>query len=124
MDRETIKTSLGYFCSGALIMMNIQAILDPVSASQTYGIPNENITSSYVPVMAARNIAQGLSIGALLYQGQKRAVGTVLSTAFVVGALDTWLTYRYAGQISSAVVKHVVGDGFAGALGLWYFLAG
>ena len=121
MDVETIKRSIDYLLSGGLIAIGTRAILDPVGHSKTYGIPLSNLTASYsyVPPVSFRNISTGLSIGALLFQGQKRAAGTVLATALVVGSLDTWYTYTYAGQWSSAALNHVVGDGLAGLAGLW-----
>ena len=120
MDIQTAKTSLGYISSGLLLTTGIRAILDPKAISQTYGIPAEDTTSSYVPAMGVRTFAIGLSVGALLFQGQTRAAGTVLSTALLVGPLDTWIVYRHTGKVTSAVVNHIVGDGLAGALGLWF----
>ena len=119
MNVETIKTSVGYLLSGALVAMGTRAILDPLGHSKAYGIPIENLTGSYVPPVGFRNISTGVSIGALLLQGQKRAAGTVLSTALLVGVLDTWYTYTYAGQWTSGALSHVVGDGLAGIVGLW-----
>lgn len=119
MDAVAVKTALGYFFSAALVTMGIRGLLDPVPFSETYGIPAENSKNSYVPATCARNIAIGLSIGALLYQDQKRAAGTVLATAFVVGSLDVWITYRYAGKWTAAVLNHVVGDAMCGAVGVW-----
>ena len=119
MDIERIKTTLGYLLSCALVAIGTRAILDPVSVSKMYGIPTEDSTGSYVPVMGIRNISTGVSIGTLLLQGQKRAAGTVLSTALLVGSLDVWITYRYAGQWTTEVSNHLLGDGIAGAVGLW-----
>ncbi len=120
MDLETIKSSLGYLSAGGLVIMGIRGILDPVAVSQLYGIPHADTLSSYIPVMGARNIAIGVSIGALLFQDQRRAAGTVLSTALIIGPLDAWITYRYAGQLTSEVLSHVVADGLVGLLGFWF----
>ena len=119
MDAMTVKTSLGYVFSAALIALGVHGLLDPVSYSTAYGIPAEDSRDSYVGPTCARTIGLGLATGALLYQGQKRAAGTVLPTAFVVGSLDTWITYRYAGQWTAAVLSHVWGDALPGAVGLW-----
>ena len=119
MNVENLKTSVGYLLSGGLVTIGTRSLLDPVSASKLYGIPTQDSTSSYVPAMGIRNIAIGTSIGALILQGQKRAAGTVLATGLLVGLLDAWITYRFAGRWTAAVSNHVLGDGLAAVAGLW-----
>lgn len=119
MDAVTVKTSLGYLFSTALVANGMRGIFDPVAVSKGYGLPTDGSKASYVPPTCARGIAIGRSIGAPLYQNDKRAAGTVLSTAFVVGGLDTWITYRYAEKWTGPVLNHVFGDAMCGAVGLW-----
>lgn len=57
-----------------------------------------------------------------MYQGNKRAAGTVLASALAVGIIDTWVTAKHAGKMSGAAWSHVIGDGIASLLGFWMAL--
>jgi hypothetical protein len=121
MDVPTAKTATGYLLSAALCAQGIRCILDPLNASADYGIPASPQTTNYeyVPVMGARNVALGLCVGTFMFQGERRAAGTVLCTALLIGVFDTWATFKHQGKWRGSVLSHAIGDGvFAGA-GWW-----
>ncbi|MCJ1297678.1 hypothetical protein MMC08_000466 [Hypocenomyce scalaris] len=120
MDTPTAKTLTGYLLSLVLCAGSIRAILDPVAQSHVYGIPATSAAASaYVTAMGARTLAIGLAVGTFVYRGERRAAGTVLCLALVVGAVDTWATWRSVGGWNAAVWSHVVGDGLFVVAGRW-----
>ncbi|KAI9722310.1 MAG: hypothetical protein M1812_001782 [Candelaria pacifica] len=120
MSTDTIKLYTASLLSFAIISLGTRAILSPIPASKVYGVPATNtITSAYVPVMGARNVAIGLAASMFILRGDIKGAGTVFSTALLVGAVDSWVCYKHWGRANRDVWGHLVGDGIFGGVGLW-----
>lgn len=119
-----IRPSLTYMVSALLVGSGIRAVLDPAAQSAEYSIPLSPTNSDYVRGMGGRNLAIGLSIGSLMFLGNKQGLRVTLLTGIVVGFVDIWCRISYAGrEMDAAAWNHVVGDDLAEILG-WWWLSG
>ncbi|KAK5738047.1 hypothetical protein LTR17_006290 [Elasticomyces elasticus] len=81
------------------------------------GVANEK-QATFVPIVFARNIAIGLAIMILGYQGERKAVGTILSCVVVTGVIDVGWCVQHG---SSKLGQHAVGTAVIAGLG-WMLL--
>ena len=102
----------------------IYSIVNPQAFSATLGIPISTPTSPALPFVSfagARNIGSGLTVLALLYTGQRKAVGTLLMCGVVTTMTDAWICSRYDAAEGKALGHAIMGVavGLLGA-GMWW----
>lgn len=97
----------------------IYSIVNPQAASETIGIPVSTRTSPALPwvsFVAARNITSGLTTLALLYTGQRKALGTIFMCGVVTAMMDAWICFQHNATEGKALGHAVMGV-IAGLLG-------
>ena len=97
----------------------IYSIVDPRAFGDALGIPISTSTSPAIPFasfVGARNLGTGVTILALLYTGQRKAVGTGFMCGAVTALLDSWICYQYD-RTEGKAVGHAVMGVLAGLLG-------
>ena len=121
LNTSSAKTTLGYLFTTLICSLGARSILSPIPASRTFGIPMHPATDKwqYVSVMGVRSFAFGVAVGALMYRGERKAAGVVMSTAALVGSVDAWAVSSAAGRWTRDAWGHVVGDGAFALGGLW-----
>jgi len=121
LNTSNARTGLGYLLSTFICAMGARSIIDPINQSRAYGIPVTAATDKwqYVPVMGARSLALGMAAGTLMFRGERKAAGVVLSTSALIGPVDVWACWNVAGRMSSEAWGHVLGDGLFAVAGLW-----
>lgn len=121
LNASNARTGLGYLLPTLLCAMSARSIIDPINQARVYGIPMTATTDKwqYVPAMGARGLALGIAAGSLMFRGDRKAAGVVLSTAALVGPVDAWMCWSAAGEMSSEAWGHLLGDGFFAVAGLW-----
>jgi len=75
----------------------IYGLINPQEVGTQFGIPISTSSSSelsLVSLIGARNIGTGLTPLALLYTGQKKAVGTLLMCLVSTAATDAWICFQ------------------------------
>jgi len=105
----------------------IQSLLDPLAFSTTLGVPlsttsNTSEALPFISFIGARNLSSGITVLALLYTGQRKAVGTLFMCGIVTAMLDAWICAKYGGTEGKAVGHAVMGMAF-GAVGAGIFLS-
>ena len=121
MTTSSTKTAVGYGFTCLICTLGARSILSPIPASRTFGIPMQPATDKwqYVSVMGVRSFAFGIAVGALIYRGERKAAGVVMSTAALVGSVDAWAVRNAAGRWTQDAWGHIVGDGAFALGGLW-----
>lgn len=98
----------------------VYSIVNPLKASgDTFGTPIQSSTSpalSFVSFAGARNLSSGLTILALVYTGQRKAVGTLLMCGVAASMTDAWICFRNNAK-EGMVVGHAVMGVAIGLLG-------
>ena len=104
----------------------IYSLVDPPAfGAATLGIPISTSTSSsaipFVSFAGSRNIGSGITTLALLYLGQRKAVGVSLMCGVVTCLTDAWICSRYEPGEGKAIGHAVMGviAGLLGA-GMWW----
>ena len=101
----------------------IYSIVNPQAFSATLGIPITMSTSPAIPFVSfagARQISSGLTILALLYTGQKKAVGTLLMCGVAATMTDAWICFQHD-AVDGKAVEHAVMGVAIGLLGVGMF---
>ena len=96
----------------------IYSLVNPQAFSDTLGIPVSTPTSPALPFVSftgARNLSSGLTVLALLYTGQRKAVGTLLMCGVAASMTDAWICFRHAAE--GKAVGHAVMGVAIGVLG-------
>ena len=110
----------------ASVFTGIQALLDPIAFSKTFGItiPKQHDTPllrSYITLMAARQLATGISILLLAKQGHFIAIAYILMVAGIVVAGTDGVFIAKNGSRKMGIVH--AGPGFViaslAALTIW-----
>jgi hypothetical protein len=76
----------------------VYSLVDPISFADTLGIPITSPSSPALPFVSfagARNFGSGITMLALLYTGQRKAVGTLLMCGVAVAMMDAWICFKY-----------------------------
>lgn len=121
LNASNARTGLGYLFSTLICAMGARSIVDPINQARACGVPMTTATDKwqYVPAMGVRSLALGIAAGTLMFRGDRKAAGVVLSTAVLIGPVDVWACWSAACAISSEAWSHVLGDGFFAVAGLW-----
>jgi Domain of unknown function (DUF4267) len=97
----------------------IYGLINPQEVGTRLGIPVSKSSSSalsLVSFIGARNIATGLTVLALLYTGQKKAVGTLLMCLVSTAAIDAWICFQ-VDRLKGKAVGHATMGFILGSLG-------
>lgn len=95
------------------------SIVNPQAFSATLGIPIATPTSPALPFVSfagARNMSSGLTVLALLYTGQRKAVGTLLMCLPLAAMMNAWICFQHDRFEGKAVGHAITGVAF-GVLG-------
>jgi hypothetical protein len=98
----------------------IYGILSPQAYGTTLGIsisPSAPSSLSLVSLIGARNMSSGLTILALLYTGQKKAVGTLLFCGVSTALIDAWICFQHDG-LEGKAMGHALMGAIIGSLGV------
>jgi Domain of unknown function (DUF4267) len=90
----------------------VYGIINPQACSNTLGIRVPTPTSPALPFVSfagARNISSGLTVLALLYTGQRKAVGTLLMCGVAAAMTDAWICFQHDAVEGKAVGHAVMG---------------
>lgn len=91
----------------------VYSIVNPLKASgDTFGIPILTSTSPALPFVSfagARNLSSGLTVLALLYTGQRKAVGTLLMCGLAASMTDAWICSQNNATEGKALGHAVLG---------------
>lgn len=74
------------------------SILAPRTAVRLYGLETGPEGLRFVPIFGARNLAIGLTAGALLVYGWRQPFGFLLFAAAVPGIVDSFITFRHGSR--------------------------
>ena len=103
----------------------IYGLRDPQAASEMLGIRISTPDSPAIPFMSfvgARNLGSGITIFALLYTGQKKAIGMSLMCGVSVAMADAWICSQNR-AIEGKAVSHAVMGVALGLLGVGLYFA-
>lgn len=103
----------------------IYGLADSFAFSQRIGLHGCSADSPalrYLKIAAARNVASGAALLALLYRGQKKVVGMVMIGTVAVAVVDAWIYARF-GVDEERTAGHVVVGVMVGLLGwgMYYY---
>lgn len=117
-----IQRGLPFFSAGMGVLAlsgGIYSIVTPQAFGDTLGIPISTSTSPAIPFVSfvgARNFSSGLGVLALLYTGQRKAVGILFMCGVVTAMMDAWICFQHNATEGKAVGHAVMGVA-AGLLG-------
>ena len=120
MDHPAVQTLSQYLPTalrgGSLLLgtaflgAGVNGILNPRGYAEGFGLPtptgpsdvkqgakpssSSDKTSPWIPILASRNIATGLTTFALAVRGEWRTVGLLLSCNIPCAAADGWMIYH------------------------------
>jgi hypothetical protein len=99
----------------------IYGLINPQEVGTKLGIPISSTSSSsalsLVSFIGARNIATGLTVLALLYTGQKQAVGTLFMCLVSTAAIDAFICFQ-TDRLEGKAVHHATMGVILGSLGV------
>jgi hypothetical protein len=117
-----LQRSLPFLSAGMGILAlsgGIYSVVDPPAFSDALGIPVRSSKSPALPFVSfvgARNLSSGTTVLALLYTGQRKALGMIFMCGVVTAVLDSWICFQHNATEGKAVGHAVMGVA-AGLLG-------
>ena len=94
----------------AIILMGLRYLFDPNPAAAGFGIPSARGTAvpdrAWLAVKAARDIAIGVALAALLIDGAHRQLGYLMLAAATVPIADGTIVLRSGGRRAIALGIH------------------
>jgi hypothetical protein len=106
-------SDIGYALAGllalAIILMGLRYLFDPSPAAAGFGIPGGGSVApdrAWLAVKAARDIAIGIALAALLIDGAHRQLGYLMLAAATVPIADGTIVLRSGGPKATAVGVH------------------
>jgi len=95
------------------LTLSHQLSLNPIPGSGGSDLPTSTEESTlFFPAVAIRNMAFGVSILALSWQGQRQAIVTIVAEIAVAGVANVQLALQKGGRWQ----QHAIGTALAGAL--------
>lgn len=89
----------------AIVVIGARFFLQPAAASAAFGVPAA-ADDAYLSVKGVRDVASGLFIGLLLWNGQPRLVGWFILLATLIPIADGLIVLRHHGPRSTAFGVH------------------
>jgi hypothetical protein len=113
-ERNNMLSDLGSGLAGllalAIILMGVRYLLDPGPAAAGFGIPGARgeaaADRAWLAVKAARDIAMGIAIAALLVNGAHRQLGYLMLAISAVPIADGTIVLRAGGPNAIAYGVH------------------
>ena len=103
-----LSTGMGILALGGGIL----SIVNPQAFSEGVGIHVPTSSSAALPLASlagSRNLGLGITVLALLYIGQRKAVGMTFMCGVVTAMRDSWICFQHDGTEGKAVGHAVMG---------------
>lgn len=104
-----------------LVFIGLRFLLDPLGAEIGFGIRvpvNGNFSFHYIK--GIRDLFTGIAILAVLWTGERRALGALLLAGTIVPIVDFCMVLQYPAHLTASLIPHLVAIVMALTLGVYY----
>jgi hypothetical protein len=116
-----VGIALARAIAAGLCALGVGALVAPRPLARGYGIPAEDaVALSYVRATGVRDLALGMTLGALAFPESRALLATAVGASALVAATDYSLVTRMRPASLAAPLVH--GAGTLALLGLWVTL--